>query len=137
MCVYIYNFIYIYIYIKGMFEFVSVYLYHYTIKNDYTWYDIYSTWFLDSRIWTCISTFQSVLSGGTYHISRLVHIIHSTPKLALVLRVNQALNITIFIGILISHNAQTRLMDVVMVAFLCSRLCYSGKPPVVSKTDYF
>ena len=78
-----------------------------------------------------------MLSGGTYHISRLVHIIHSTPKLALAAGVNQVLNITIFIGILISHIAQTRLMDVVVVAFLSSRLCYSGKLTVVSKTDYF
>ena len=42
--------------ISGMFMFKTVILYHYilyTIKNDYTRYNICSTWFLDIVVSTC------------------------------------------------------------------------------------
>ena len=37
-------------------------LYHYTVNNDYTWYNIRSTWFLDIRISTCYSDSDYQLS---------------------------------------------------------------------------
>ena len=36
--------------------FNTVILYHYTINNDYTRYNICSTWFLDIRISPCFSS---------------------------------------------------------------------------------
>ena len=39
--------------ISGTFLFKTVILYLYTINNDYTRYNIYSTWFLDIVISTC------------------------------------------------------------------------------------
>ena len=38
-----------------MFAFNTVLLYHYTISNGYTRYNICSAWFLDNRISTCFS----------------------------------------------------------------------------------
>ena len=34
-------------------------LYHYTINNDYMWYNVCSAWFLDIRISACFFTYYS------------------------------------------------------------------------------
>ena len=61
---------------KVLFMFSSVLiLYHYTVNNDHTWCYILSAWFLDTRISTCLTSFQNCVAWQTVLIMKNLQVL--------------------------------------------------------------